>query len=347
MSEKGVCIPVGGKNNKFGKFVQCSEIDFERLNKYNWTWTPDGYACSDINKKRVRMSRFVLNAPEECLVDHIDGNRSNNTRSNLRIVNFSQNAQNRKKSANKSSKFLGVSFSTRTKQYVAQVKINKQTFFLGRFDSEIEAAKKRDIFVVQNNGYHKLNFPDHISVNKKRQTYGPFDNVIQAAKHYDQCVVDNKLDRPLNFKEDYPNFVPDRVIKSFVQEIEISNINNIDSELDVQLIISSSPELIVLIERADYDLIKYYACYVDSKNYVTIQIGPNTIYLHRFIMNVTLPTQIIDHVYGNTLDNRRRFLRITDRKGNATNVKKRKGNSSSKYIGVHFSKSNNNWVMKI
>lgn len=57
--------------------------------------------------------------------------------------------------------------------------------------------------------------------------------------------------------------------------------------------------------------------------------------LHRFIMDLTDPVLQIDHINGDTLDNRRENLRIVTPRENAKNVRKRINNTSG-YTGVWF-----------
>lgn len=61
--------------------------------------------------------------------------------------------------------------------------------------------------------------------------------------------------------------------------------------------------------------------------------GSKKLSLHRFLLNVVDKNVIVDHINGNTLDNRKENLRITNKLGNNRNVKKRK-NCKSKYKGV-------------
>lgn len=59
--------------------------------------------------------------------------------------------------------------------------------------------------------------------------------------------------------------------------------------------------------------------------------------LHRYITNCP-KGMVVDHINGNTLDNRKENLRICTNKENAYNQKKHKGNRHSKYKGVTFRK---------
>ncbi len=65
-------------------------------------------------------------------------------------------------------------------------------------------------------------------------------------------------------------------------------------------------------------------------------------YFHRFIMNCD-EGMVIDHINGNTLDNRKENLRICTQLQNNWNTGKRKSNCYSKYVGVTWVKSVKKW----
>ncbi len=67
---------------------------------------------------------------------------------------------------------------------------------------------------------------------------------------------------------------------------------------------------------------------------------------HRLILNLTNPKIIVDHVNGNSLDNRKENLRICSNKENSRNVGKRKGRYTSRYKGVNQNNSGN-WLARI
>jgi hypothetical protein len=89
------------------------------------------------------MHRIVVNAPPGMEVDHIDGNRLNNTRANLRICSRGQNQQNRKRTQN-SSRFKGVSWFMRHGLWSAYIKKCGKKIHLGYFVEEKEAALTYD-----------------------------------------------------------------------------------------------------------------------------------------------------------------------------------------------------------
>lgn len=67
--------------------------------------------------------------------------------------------------------------------------------------------------------------------------------------------------------------------------------------------------------------------------------------LHRFILEITDPNILGDHINGNTLDNRRSNLRIVDSTLNSWN--KRKFRGTSKYKGVYWDKQTNQWKTEL
>ena len=72
-----------------GKFAIIDDKDFEYLNQ--WKWTYDGrYAIRSVaftvgKRSKIYMHRIILNTPVGMDTDHIDMNRLNNQRLNLRI----------------------------------------------------------------------------------------------------------------------------------------------------------------------------------------------------------------------------------------------------------------------
>lgn len=132
--------------------------DFEFVNKHKWyvRKTPyTDYIFSNINGKTTTLHRLIMNVTDpKILVDHKDRNGLNNTRSNLRLCNNSENQKNKKASGN--SKYLGVYFHTskmryfrkKTKDYVvyirqgyiAHIKANGKYIHLGYFKDEVRAA---------------------------------------------------------------------------------------------------------------------------------------------------------------------------------------------------------------
>jgi hypothetical protein len=96
-------------------------------------------------RKNIYMHRLIMNAPKGMEVDHINGDPLDNRRINLRICTRSQNAKNIiKHIENGSSKYKGVSFDFVNRKWKSRIQCNRKEIWIGRFDSEIEAAKAYD-----------------------------------------------------------------------------------------------------------------------------------------------------------------------------------------------------------
>lgn len=83
---------------------------------------------------------YVYGVWPEKAIDHVDRDKTNNRIENLREATCVENGRNRKKQANRSSRYLGVSWYSNDKIWVAEIKINGNRYYLGRFDTEEEAA---------------------------------------------------------------------------------------------------------------------------------------------------------------------------------------------------------------
>jgi hypothetical protein len=80
-------------------------------------------------------------------IDHIDGNRQNNTPSNLRDVSHSQNLRNQRKRRSNKSGHNGVSWSAKEKRWIASISVGGGFLRLGSFlavEDAIFARKAAD-----------------------------------------------------------------------------------------------------------------------------------------------------------------------------------------------------------
>ncbi len=131
------------------KFAIVDADDYERLSKYKWHALQDSnnyYARKRRGHGMVLMHRLLLNAPRGLVVDHINHNGLDNRKSNLRLCTVAENNQNSRPCTrpNKWSKYKGVTFDKNRKLFMAAIIHNKKRYFLGRFDSETDAAKAYD-----------------------------------------------------------------------------------------------------------------------------------------------------------------------------------------------------------
>lgn len=70
--------------------------------------------------------------------------------------------------------------------------------------------------------------------------------------------------------------------------------------------------------------------------------------MHRRILKVKDSKIFVDHINGNSLDNQKQNLRLTNALGNARNASKTKRRkTTSKYRGVYWLTKNNVWLSRI
>jgi len=103
---------------------------------------------------------FVENPDNKPCVDHTDQNKHNNCASNLRWATHSDNGMNKPKRQCGSSKYKGVYWDTNRNKWQSRITVMHQTIYLGRFDTEEEAGRAYDAYIIQHLAdFGVLNFP--------------------------------------------------------------------------------------------------------------------------------------------------------------------------------------------
>lgn len=138
----------------FGDDDQLHLIDLdkaEEVAKYRWSLNSRGYANSGINGRTICLHRFVFGlVPDGLEIDHIDRNKRNNCRANLRAVAANLNRHN--VSSYGKSHFKGVSWHKGEKKWRATIRINRCHRHLGYFAKEKEAARAYDHAAIEHYG---------------------------------------------------------------------------------------------------------------------------------------------------------------------------------------------------
>ena len=113
--------------------------DVDKVKNYRWGLTK-GYV---LNKSIKELHRFIADCPDDMIVDHINHNKLDNRKENLRICTKSQNAMNVKKRKNNTSGATGVYWDKIRSKWYAQIWINARCTNLGYFGSKEEAIQAR------------------------------------------------------------------------------------------------------------------------------------------------------------------------------------------------------------
>lgn len=132
-----------------GKTAIIDAEDFNRLDKWKWSYKNNGYAVRRQHlgmkegkqiAKMVMLHREIINVPNGMVIDHINGNGLDNRKVNLRICTHQQNAQNSKKRKGKRSKYKGVSWFGRKGKWFSRIKVNGKQVCLGYYYDEMGAG---------------------------------------------------------------------------------------------------------------------------------------------------------------------------------------------------------------
>lgn len=121
--------------------------DLSIIKSRHWYKDKDGYlaSCYTYNRRRcfVMFHRLVMKAERGQTVDHINRNRADNRKKNLRCCSKFENNLNRGlKSTNKSG-YIGVHFDNKRNKWIANITYNKKRIFIGRYKTKQEAVKAR------------------------------------------------------------------------------------------------------------------------------------------------------------------------------------------------------------
>lgn len=133
-----------------------SPSDYDILAERMWHHTTKGYADS----RGGKLHRRVLSALPGELVDHINHDKLDCRRKNLRIADDASSVRNRKKlrrGNGPASQYIGVHRNGR--KWIARITIDGVRKSLGNFDNDVEAAKAYDAEAKKNVGeFARLNF---------------------------------------------------------------------------------------------------------------------------------------------------------------------------------------------
>lgn len=130
-----------------GGQVLIDMVDLHLVAKNAWSINPAGYAHGkrviDGKKTTVLMHREILGLVrgDKRIVDHINGIKHDNRRSNLRLCTTAENQRNRGKNSNNTSGFKGAHWNTATGRWKSAIRVDRKDVFLGYFDTPEEAHK--------------------------------------------------------------------------------------------------------------------------------------------------------------------------------------------------------------
>jgi hypothetical protein len=126
-----------------GKLALVDDEDFEYLNQWRWRYLKIGYTNARINGKYVYMHRLLMKTPKGLYTDHINMNKLDNRKSNLRNVTNSLNNFHKPLRKTNASGYTGVVLDKRRNKWIAQIIFHRKLKFLGYFNNITDAIYKR------------------------------------------------------------------------------------------------------------------------------------------------------------------------------------------------------------
>lgn len=115
--------------------------DIDKVKNYKWYLDGRGYVyCGTI---RNSLHRLIINCPEDKVIDHINHNKLDNRKSNLRTCTQQQNTINRSKTSRNTSGYVGVCYKPKINKWQSYITVNKKPMHLGYYNTLEEAIEVR------------------------------------------------------------------------------------------------------------------------------------------------------------------------------------------------------------
>ena len=358
-------IPLRNKKGDIIDYAYVSEEDFENINQYKWCKYKEksckdlNYANGTIDQIPIKMHQLLLGpAPEGMIIDHRNNNGLDNRRENLRFVTPGQNSQNTLKREGTSSKYKGVVYEKKNKNWRM-----KAIDFSSSHAKEEEAAAVYDKYVLlkygegaRTNGFvlwedvKHLKFSEEFAKKKKLPSGIQYNSVN---KEYTVSI----MYKGEIYKSKCLKTLPEILLEYERIKAEIQLIKDMEDKLHIEKKITRNIEGIaiirinngdeVLVDDENWNDLSKYTWSPNGEYHVT-QMDKNPVYMHIYIMEkmniIRKFKEVIDHRNSIKYDNRVQNLRLNTCAGNAHNRLK-KPNATSQYIGV--SKSGKKWCSTI
>ena len=301
--------------NRKGEIINKTIVDdddYEKINEGKWFYA-SGYCIGYTKQYKGTIHRFILDCKREnkLLIDHINGNRLDNRKENLRFCTPSINSHNRIKKKNTTSKYIGV---CRAKNcWKTTISFNYKSYY-NFFKLESHAAYWYNVLALKYYNRERVN-----DIDRPEDFIDPVDKIAKK-------IVDKNSDKTSE------KIVEKTIEKTIEKEKTVENIKRNKDGIAIITINKKNKNYECLIDDDDYLKLINYSWHL-SHNYPSTKIENKEILMHRFILNAK-EGDIIDHINKNELDNRKSNLRFSNRSLNSHNRRKKIEKYSSNFYGV-------------
>jgi|UniRef100_A0A6C0AN14 hypothetical protein len=347
-------ILLSSKNKDIREYTLVSDEDYDHLKQFKWHKGYGNYIYSTINNKKWLLHRYIMielicnkKLTRHNFIDHINNNRIDNSRENLRIVTATENNRNKLKAKNTSSKYIGVSFHN--KKWRTELRYNSE-YMYATYNTEEECAYQWDLWMKEYNiitaKLNNIPKPDNFIKYIKLQKLNNLPKYIyKSNKNKFRIIFKNYKEYfySLEEAEKRLNEVKNIIVPNIIlPQIIIRNENN---DCIIELFNKKKEKIgETIVDEENYNDLMKYRWYI-NRGYVHGIVDSKNIRLHRYVLNYN-GKDVVDHINNNPLDNRKCNLRIVTSKQNSMNKKSSK-NSTSEYIGVSWDKTRNKWKTSI
>ncbi len=335
--------------NRNGDIVGYSKVDKDDYDKFiiGFWHLNRGYASGKFGKLKGMLHRFIMNAKKgDLVIDHINHDKLDNRKCNLRFVTSKINSQNKSKTINATSKYFGVSKIKDTEDWICSLHDSNGKHITYRFKIEEHAAYCYDLLATEHYGLeaqtNNIEKPDNFETPTKKEK--PIHKGVYKKKSgkYSVVIWIGKKTKNIGTFETQEEAI--EIYNKKVQEIE--NLKEIEPVQEIkrnefgQAIIETFNKKKEKVSECIVDDDKYYEL-IKSKwylslGYIKTHMNNTTVFIHRYLMNPK-QNEIVDHINNNPLDNRISNLRICTSSENSHNRKIK----VDKYAGVYKNKNGN------
>lgn len=140
--------------------LQYDSQDEALVRSRKWTVDSVGYPAAKINKRSIRLHQAILGrAPKGFHVDHINGDKLDNRRANLRFIPHDANLRNAS-TAKSNTGVRGITFGgalpgRRGPRYIVKARIGGASHHIGRFTDLGSAVKASHYYRLEHDPFYE------------------------------------------------------------------------------------------------------------------------------------------------------------------------------------------------